>query len=203
VTCEVTAKIRSMPSWHVTLRLPDGDRRALLDELRRRPGVDVRDVDERTVTVEVGAPDEARVRRGWAPAAAASALRVDGGWMGDWWDGDDIEEMEPEYVLRLSGDGPGADLLVAVPFHHFSVDGSGRRLTLFWNGYASCRPGPATAEERGDGVIVTVTERRPSGALAIGGCGTGDRARFGRRRNDTDQPDMINRWRGPTGNARK
>ena len=160
-----------MPLWHVRLRLPDADRRGLLRELRGQPGVVVRDVEERIVTVEVGAPDEARVRRDWGPSAVVSVFRVDGGWSGDWWDGEDLETLDSDYVLGPADDGPDAAVLVAVPFHHFAVDRSGRCLTMFWNGFAFCEPGPATADERDDGVIVTITERQPRGALATAGEG--------------------------------
>jgi hypothetical protein len=160
-----------MPLWHVILRLPDGDRRTLLRELRGQPGVVIRNVSERVVTVEVGAPDEARVRRDWAPAAVLSVLRVDGGWHGDWWNGEAREVLDSDYVFGPAGDGPDGDVLFAVPFHHFCVDGSGLCLTMFWNGYAFCEPGPATVDERDDGVIVTVTERRPRGPVASAGAG--------------------------------
>ena len=160
-----------MPLWHVTVRLPEGDRRSRLRELRSRPGIVIRGVDERTVTVEVGGADEGQVRRDWAAAAVLSVFRVDGGWSGDWWDGQDLEVIESEYELGPAGEDPAAGVLVAVPFHHFAVDSGGRRLTLFWNGYAFCKPGFATADERDDGVIVTVTERRPRGALAAAGEG--------------------------------
>jgi hypothetical protein len=158
-----------MPLWHVTLRLPDGDRRALLRELRGEAGVVIRNVNERIVTVEVAAPDEAQAGRELGSASVTSVLRVDGGWWGDWWDGESPVVVDPDYLLGPAG--PDGDLLFAVPFHHFAVDGSGRGLTLFWNGYASCEPGPATADERDDGVIVTVTERRPRGPIAAAGEG--------------------------------
>lgn len=160
-----------MAHWHVMLTLPNGDRRTLLRELRGQPGVVIRNVSERVVTVEVGAPDEARVRRNWGPAAVLAVLRVDGGWHGDWWSGEAREVLYSDYVLGPAGDGADGDLLFAVPFHHFCVDGSGLCLTMFWNGYAFCEPGPATVDERDDGVIVTVTERRPRGPVAAAGAG--------------------------------
>jgi hypothetical protein len=160
-----------MPLWHVMLRLPDGDRRTLLRALHRQPGLAIRSVKQRTVTVEVDAPDEAQVRLDWAAAAVLSVLRVDGGWSGDWWDGQDREVLDSEYLLGPADDGPDGDVLFAVPFHHFSADGSGRCLTMFWNGYASGAPGPTAAEERADGVIVTVTERRDRGPLSTAGVG--------------------------------
>jgi hypothetical protein len=160
-----------MPLWHVTLRLPDGDRRTLLRGLRGQPGVVIRNVRERLVTVEVGAPDEAQVQRDWAQAPVLSVLRVDAGWHGDWWDGGAREIPDPDYVLGPAGDGPDGDLLFAVAFHHFSVDSSGLCLTMLWNGFAFCEPGPATVDERDDGVIVTVTERRPRGPVPAAGAG--------------------------------
>jgi hypothetical protein len=160
-----------MPLWNVTLRLPEGDRRTLLRELRGQADVVIRSVNERVVTVEVAGPDEARVRQDWAWAAVLSVLRVDAGWWGDWWDSQDREVLNSEYLLGPEGDGPDAGLLYAVPFHHFSVDSSGRCLTMFWNGFASCEPGPAMADERDDRVIVTVTERRPRGAISTAGAG--------------------------------
>jgi hypothetical protein len=160
-----------MPLWQVRLRLPESDRRSQLRELRRRPGMVIRGVDERDVTVEVDGADEAHVRRDWTDATVLTVFRVDGGWSGDWWDGMELEVMDSEYELGPADEGAGTGVLVAVPFHHFDVHGDGRRLTLFWNGYASCRPGPATADERDDGVIVTVTERRPRGPLATAGEG--------------------------------
>jgi hypothetical protein len=106
-----------------------------------------------------------------APAAVLAAYRVDGGWSGDSWAGQDSKVVETECVLGTIGADSNASQLVAVPFHHFSLDGSGRRLTLFWNGYAFSEPGPVWADERDDGVIVTVTERRAAGALATAGEG--------------------------------
>jgi hypothetical protein len=146
-----------MPLWNVTLRLPEGDRRTLLRELRGQADVVIRSVNERVVTVEVAGPDEARVRQDWTWAAVLSVLRVDAGWWGDWWDGQDREVLNSEYLLGPEGDGPDAGLLYAVPFHHFSVDSSGRCLTM--------------ADERDGHVIVTVTERRPRGAISTAGAG--------------------------------
>ena len=160
-----------MPLWHVRLRLPEGDRRSQLRVLRSRPGVVIRGVDELDVTVEVGGPGEAQVRRDWVDATLLSVLRVDGGWSGDWWDGQDLEVIDSEYELGPAGEGPADQRLVAMPFHHFALDSGERRLTLFWNGHVFCKPGPATADERDDGVIVTVTERRPRGPLAAVGEG--------------------------------
>jgi hypothetical protein len=161
----------SVPLWDVTLRMPDGDRRLLLRELRGQPGVVIRDVRERVVTVHVEARDEAQVRRDWASASVLSVLRVDGGWHGDWWSGEAREVRDSDYVLGPAGDGSDGDVLFAVPFHHFSVDSSGLRLTMFWNGYAFCEPGPVKVHERAEGVTVTVTERRPRDAVAAAGAG--------------------------------
>jgi hypothetical protein len=94
----------------------------------------------------------------------ASVERVDGGWSGDWWDSEEGLADGESYPLPRAG-------LYAVPFHHYTVDASGRRLTVFWNGLAFCEPGPATAEEREDGVIVTVTELRASDVIAPAGQG--------------------------------
>jgi hypothetical protein len=160
-----------MALWHVTLRLPEGDRRSQLRDLRSRSGVVIRGVYEHEVEDEVGGADEAQVRRDWAHAAVLSVLRIDAGWSGDWWDGEDPETLAPDYRLGPAADGPDAQVLIAVPFHHFRVDGTDRRLTLFWHGFASCEPGPAMADERDESVIVTVTERRPGGALAAAGVG--------------------------------
>jgi hypothetical protein len=136
-----------IPVWHITLRLPDAHCRSLLRELRGRPDVVIRDVEDRIVTVEVSASDEDNARRAWAPAAVLAAFRVDGGWSGDWWDGQDSKVVETECVLGTVGADSNASQLVAVPFRHFSPDGSGRRLTLFWNGYAFCEAGPVWADD--------------------------------------------------------
>jgi hypothetical protein len=125
-----------MALWHVTLRLPDGDRRTHLREHRGEPGVVIRNVKDSIVTVEVAAPDEARVRRDWAESAVLSVLRADGGWSGDWWDGQHPQVLDSDYLLGPAGDGSDGDVLFAVPFHHFSVDSSGRCLTMYWNGFA-------------------------------------------------------------------
>jgi hypothetical protein len=131
----------------------------------------IRNVNERIVTVEVAAPDETQAGRVWGSASVTSVLRVDGGWWGDWWDGEAPVVVHPDYLLWPASDRPDGDLLFAVPFHHCSVDSSGRGLTLFGNGYASCEPGPATADEQDDGVVVTVTECRPRGAISAAGAG--------------------------------
>ncbi len=165
-----------MPLWQVTLRLPGGDRRQVLREFRQRAGdVVIRDVSEDTVTVEVAAADEPEVRRQWPGSAAISVFRVDGGWSGDWWDGPGPGLLDSDEVLGPAGDDPDGHVLVAVPFHHFAIDGSGRCLTVFWNGTAACAAGDVTADERDDGVIVTVTERCPRGG-AIAAAGEGRRA---------------------------
>jgi hypothetical protein len=88
-------------------------------------------------------------------------------------------QVDLDCLLGPAGDGPDGDLLFAVSFHHFSVDSSGRGLTLFWNGFASCEPGPAGADEQDDGVIVTVTERRPRGAISAAGQGRRSAVKLG------------------------
>ena len=159
----------AMRRWQITIPIPEGDRRAFLSALRTRAGV-FRGVDERSVVVEVEGPDEEAVRRDWSADGVRSVWRVGDGWDGDWWDG--LAETRPhgEYVVDKE------DRLFAVPFHHVDVDASGRRLTLFWNGLAAYEPGPASAEEREDGVIVTVTERRGGGGNAVPLAGEGHRS---------------------------
>jgi hypothetical protein len=159
-----------MALWQVTVRLPGGDRRQVLREIRGRAGVVIRGVQDTNVTLEVAAVDEVELRRHWPGSESVSVMRVDGGWSGDWWDGDGPGLLGSDEVLGPADGSPDGDVVVSVPFHHFAVDHSDRRLTLFWNG-SSCEAGPATADEREDGVIVTVTERRPRGARAAVGEG--------------------------------
>jgi hypothetical protein len=121
-----------MPLWHVRVRLPEGDRRSRLGELRRRHGVVVRGVDERDVTVEVGGADEAQVRRDWASATVLSVFRVDGGWSGDWWDGQDLEVIDSEYELGPAGGDTGVIVMVTErrPRGPLALAGEGRRSTV-------------------------------------------------------------------------
>jgi hypothetical protein len=73
----------------------------------------------------------------------------------------ELSEDDRRSALRALRRRPGVRVvdvapgIIAVPFHHYALDASGRRLTLFWNGLA------------GEGRRTTVELERPLGDRSV------------------------------------